>query len=241
MQDPLEQPAYRNVQMSGCLAMFLLLFLGCILPFMLVDLAQTALTNLHLDRSTAVLVLLGIIFGSVINIPVSRFPLDQEVVVPVFQQFGSWPPLERYQRLRQECVVSVNVGGCVIPVLLAVKLASFIISGGQTAVLVAAVGIVLNSAICYQMVRIVPRIGIALPPFIPVLTALVVTWVGLSGHPREFSAPVAFVIGITGPLIGADLLHWKDFKKIQAGSISIGGAGTFDGIVLSGLLASLLA
>jgi uncharacterized membrane protein len=52
---------------------------------------------------------------------------------------------------------------------------------------------------------------------------------------------VAFVAGVLGPLIGADLFHLKDISRVSAGILSIGGAGTFDGIVLSGILAALLA
>ncbi|MCF8024780.1 MAG: DUF1614 domain-containing protein [Desulfobacteraceae bacterium] len=51
----------------------------------------------------------------------------------------------------------------------------------------------------------------------------------------------AFCAGVLGPLIGADLLHLKEIGKLNTGVASIGGAGTFDGIVLSGLLATLLA
>jgi uncharacterized membrane protein len=47
--------------------------------------------------------------------------------------------------------------------------------------------------------------------------------------------------GALGPLIGADLLHLRDLERIGAGAVSIGGAGTFDGIVLSALIATLLA
>jgi len=43
-------------------------------------------------------------------------------------------------------------------------------------------------------------------------------------------------------LIGADLLHLRDIGRIApAGVASIGGAGSFDGIVLSGILAAYLS
>ena len=58
--------------------------------------------------------------------------------------------------------------------------------------------------------------------------------------PSPERAPVAFVAGVLGPLVGADLLHLKDIGRISTGLLSIGGAGTFDGIVLSGLLAAIL-
>lgn len=56
----------------------------------------------------------------------------------------------------------------------------------------------------------------------------------------DSTAPVAFIAGVIGPLIGADLLHLKDVGKLGAGMVSIGGAGTFDGIVLSAIFAAYL-
>ncbi|MDH4154239.1 MAG: DUF1614 domain-containing protein [Nitrospira sp.] len=57
----------------------------------------------------------------------------------------------------------------------------------------------------------------------------------------DLAPPVAFVASVLGPLIGADLLHLRDIEKITTGIASIGGAGTFDGIVLSGIVAAYLA
>jgi uncharacterized membrane protein len=56
----------------------------------------------------------------------------------------------------------------------------------------------------------------------------------------DWAPPIAFSAGVLGPLIGADLLHLDDIAEIGTGMASIGGAGTFDGIVLSGLVATLL-
>jgi uncharacterized membrane protein len=53
--------------------------------------------------------------------------------------------------------------------------------------------------------------------------------------------PVAFAAGVMGPLAGADLLHLKEIETRVVGVLSIGGAGTFDGIVLSGIVAAYLA
>ena len=44
----------------------------------------------------------------------------------------------------------------------------------------------------------------------------------------------SLVSGVLGPLIGANLLHIRDIAALETGIASIGGAGTFDGIVLSG-------
>jgi uncharacterized membrane protein len=242
MSSPNQPEPLRVQQVSGCLVLGLVLFTTCLLPFMLVDLGMQALANLHLSFQAAMLVLVSILLGSAINIPIKRRPLDSEVVVPVFEPLGGWMSFPRFQRVRQEQVVAVNVGGCIVPVLLAVWLSRFIVAGGATVIAVALIGMAVNTALCYTSARPVPKIGIALPFFLPALVALTVTWLGLPG-PRDqpYHAPVAFVIGISGPLLGADLLHWKDFTKISAGSVSIGGAGTWDGIVLSGLIAALFA
>jgi uncharacterized membrane protein len=57
----------------------------------------------------------------------------------------------------------------------------------------------------------------------------------------DTAAPVAFVIGVIGPLIGADLMHLKDIENSEIAVVGIGGAGTFDGIILSGIVAAYLA
>ena len=80
-------------------------------------------------------------------------------------------------------------------------------------------------------------VGITMPALIP---ALVAALCGLVLAP-EMAAPVAFVSGVFGTIIGADLLHLKDVERIAVGMASIGGAGTFDGIVVSGLIATVLA
>jgi uncharacterized membrane protein len=53
-------------------------------------------------------------------------------------------------------------------------------------------------------------------------------------------APVAYVAGVAEPLTGADLLYLREIKHSTVGT-SIGGAGTFDRIVRSGIVAAYLA
>jgi uncharacterized membrane protein len=118
----------------------------------------------------------------------------------------------------------------------------FLLDGGTRVTTVLLIGMAVNTLLCYRMAIPVPRFGIRLPFLLPAAVALVVTWLGLGLDQYDgYRAPVAFVMGITGPLLGADLLHWKDFKRIGAGTISIGGAGTWAGIVLSGLMAAFFA
>jgi uncharacterized membrane protein len=76
-----------------------------------------------------------------------------------------------------------------------------------------------------------------MPAFIPPLLAAIPSVLLMP----DFAPPIAFIAGVLGPLIGADLLHLPEIKNVATGMASIGGAGTFDGIVLSGLMAALLA
>jgi len=52
---------------------------------------------------------------------------------------------------------------------------------------------------------------------------------------------VAAVAYILGTLIGADLLNLGKVQGLGAPVASIGGAGTFDGVFLTGIIAVLLA
>jgi uncharacterized membrane protein len=58
---------------------------------------------------------------------------------------------------------------------------------------------------------------------------------------RAHAAPLAYIGGSLGTLIGADLLNLDKVQGLGAPVASIGGAGTFDGIFLIGILAVLIA
>ena len=242
MDFPPQRDPLSALRLTGCFVLALVFFSACLLPLLYLNLAKAALTNLHLSPTAAVGILFGMLLGSPINLPIKQIPLEHEVLLPVFGPVGGWSLFPQFQRLRQVQTIAVNVGGCVIPVLLAIWLMCFIVTGGHAVMLILLVGILLNTAVCFLMARPIPGLGIGLPVFLPALVAFCVTWLGLpTADDQSLRPPVAFVIGISGPLVGADLLHWKDFKKIAPATVSIGGAGTWDAIVLSGLLAALVA
>jgi uncharacterized membrane protein len=112
-----------------------------------------------------------------------------------------------------------------------------VLAQGFSAFVVLLLVALLNIGVCYRLARPVPGIGIAMPALIPPVAAAVPSILFMP----DFAPPIAFVAGVLGPSIGADLLHLKEIKHIATGMASIGGAGTFDGVVLSGLMAALLA
>jgi uncharacterized membrane protein len=190
-----------------------------------------AYRHLGLGPGGALLVLLGSLLGSYVNLPVAELPArrvlsDREVVffgmhyiVPLAV---NWPGT----------IVAVNVGGCLVPVVLSIYLLTRIASW-----LRAAVAVLCVTFVCHALAQPVPGIGIAVPIFVPPAAAafvsLLLAW-------RD-AAPLAYVSGSLGTLIGADLLNLDRVQGLGAPVASIGGAGTFDGIFLSGLIAVLLA
>jgi len=83
----------------------------------------------------------------------------------------------------------------------------------------------------------VPGVGIAIPIFTPPIAAAV-TAMFIS---RRNAAPLAYIGGSLGTLIGADLLNLSKIQGLGAPVASIGGAGTFDGIFVAGIVAVLIA
>ena len=221
----------------GWFPLFVFFVLVFLLPFLFAEIFLTAMVKLHLTPEMGFFVVIGIFLGSVINIPVTRIRREEEFLVDPLTMFGLggwWPKLHR---TRRETVIAVNVGGCIIPTLIAVYEAGHVVTQGMRSLVLLVVAVLINVAVCYWVAKPVPGIGIAMPAFLPpFVAASVALWL----MPQEAPA-VAFVVGVMGPLLGADLLHLREIPGMATGIASIGGAGTFDGIVLSGILAAYLA
>lgn len=226
----------------GCLSVLATFCLLCMIPVLLVDIMHSALGRLHLSSPAASAVVLGIIIGSFVNWPIYRIQRQTPQPEPAISLLGIWILDPDVDIMRRDTVVAVNVGGGVLPALLAGW--QIVHLSGSDNWTLTALGIIvtMNIAVCYIAARPVGGVGIAMPGFLSPLCAVGLTWVLLFGSQySDVRAPVAFVAGVAGPLVGADLLHLRDITRVSVGMLSIGGAGTFDGIVLSGVLAALLA
>lgn len=219
----------------GCLSL-LVLGLLLLLPFLLANALLTALGKLGLGPTSSLLAALAIFLGSTINIPVTRIEREETVQYTPLQLLGLHQLLSPPVKRRTFTVIAVNVGGCLIPAALAgYQVARLTLHAPE--VLPAAFGsLALNVGLCYYLAKPVPNEGISMPPLVPAAAAALC---GLVFAP-EWAPPVAFMSGVLGPIIGADFLHLDDIASIGTGMASLGGAGTFDGIVLSGLVATLL-
>jgi uncharacterized membrane protein len=129
-------------------------------------------------------------------------------------------------------VIAINVGGAVIPTIMSIYLLDRRRLWVSGAIATAIVALVLH-----WLADPVPGVGIAVPVFIPAIVTAVVSLL-LS---RSDAAPLAYISGSLGTLIGADLTNLNKVAGLGAPVASIGGAGTFDGIFLTGILAVLFA
>ncbi len=220
------------VYLPVSILLFLLFLL--LLPFIWIavalDVVELAVAKLGFSPTVAFMLFAAVLVGSTINIPLYKI----ESVTPVIPGFQDmW--LQQFlgiplHKVRQKTIVALNVGGGLIPVLLAIyeltrsdPLAIFWVT-------------VIVTIVSYFSAQIVPGIGIHMNALIAPLTAAISAV--LIAEPLASS--VAFTGGILGTLIGADLLHLKEIERMSAGVLSIGGAGVFDGIAMCGLFALLL-
>ncbi len=176
-------------------------------------------------------VLLASLLGSHVNIPLYSVQVQRLVPPQAITSFG-WTYIVPPAVERQATVVAINVGGALIPLVLSVYLFFRLRMYGRMLL-----GAAIVAVVTHQLAEIVPGVGIAVPVFVPPLVAagvgLILAW--------RRAPPVAYVAGTMGTLIGADLWNLPGVASLGAPVVSIGGAGTFDGVFLTGILAGLLA
>jgi uncharacterized membrane protein len=194
-------------------------------------LLRYASETMRIRESSLILILALSLLGSHINIPVAHLPAQRTVTAGEITFFGMTYVVPMV-RETGGTVLAVNVGGAVIPILLSLYLLV-----RHHLYLLSLVATAFVAAVCHFLSRPVPGFGIALPIFVPAIATAIVA-IALS---RRRAAPLAYISGSFGTLIGADLLNLGSVQALGAPIASIGGAGTFDGIFLTGLLALLYA
>ena len=187
--------------------------------------------SLGVSSGVALLLLVGTLVGSAINVPLAQFYEPRVVHATEVDAFG-----EAYQTPAvvdwPGTIIAANVGGAIIPAVMSLYLLlrfGFWVRG------LIAVGVV--TLICHALATPVPGLGIALPAYAPGIAA------GVAGLllSRRLAAPIAYVSGSLGTLIGADLMNLGKLQTMGASVASIGGAGTFDGVFLAGVIAVIIA
>ncbi|MGI9862308.1 DUF1614 domain-containing protein [Moorella naiadis] len=207
--------------------LFLFLFIPMLLASFFLNLAVFSFSRLGLSPAGAMLLLSASIIGGLINIPISRRRLFlQERRCGPFPFFFYYPPQVSYQLL------CINVGGAVIPILFSLHLLTT-----RAPLVPSLLATLIVTVVAKLLARVVPGVGISIPTFIPPIVAALAAVIVAPHH----AAPVAYIAGAIGTLLGADILNLGAIRRLQSQVVSIGGAGVFDGIFLVALAASLLS
>ena len=217
------------------LVFYALIFLGLLivwLMFVWVGVISNVFQALGLPPNLAFMALLAGFLGSYINIPLTEVESGDAELPEVVTHFGM-----RYRiPVRSQTgktTIAINVGGAIVPLLISL----YVLSLFPEAIFPALIGTAIVAIIVNRFARPIPGLGIATPMFIPPIIAAICGW-SLGGHHAD---AVAYVSGVIGTLVGADLMNLRKIGGLGAPVASIGGAGTFDGIFLTGIVAVLLA
>src|SRR5216683_5904995 len=196
-----------------------------------------AFDALGLPPELAFTALLVSLLGSYINIPISRVEGGAHHDAEFVRFFSVRYPVP----VRPEgsgTIVAINIGGAIVPMLISL----YVLIHQSSAIVPALFGITIVAATIHQWARPVRGLGIAIPMFIPSIVAATAAWIlSIVFGGAQHIDVIAYVSGTLGTLIGADLTNLGKLNDLGAPVASIGGAGTFDGVFLTGIVAVLLA
>jgi uncharacterized membrane protein len=211
----------------------LVLLLAVIVAYLLFSLGEVAFERIGLTPAEYAVILVSTLVGSTINIPVSE-ARSTEPILEIDEVRAFWVtyriPRVSYRQI--STVVAVNLGGAIIPVSVSI----YLLASHLGSLPYAAVGSLLTAFLVHLMAKKVRGVGIVTPALLPPIAAAVIAYLLVPGSP----AIVAYVSGTLGALVGADLTNLRGINKLGAPMASIGGAGTFDGVFLTGIIAVLL-
>lgn len=225
------------------LLLFIIGLLVLIFPLALWGAFTILLRSVGWDYTTGFIVATSILVFSIllspINIPV--LSVEKPVYIPTvdFVIFYGIPyPVARFKRGVRKMVIAVNMGGAIIPTLISLYLIYKLVSIGFSLTLTL-LSILLVTIFTYTVSRVIPGVGIGTPALLPPLFSALVAIILARGG--IYAIPLSYLSGALGTLLGADVLRlWRDWEKLNAPVASIGGAGTFDGIYLTGVMAVAL-
>ncbi|OKY77566.1 MAG: putative membrane protein [Candidatus Methanohalarchaeum thermophilum] len=216
-----------------------LLLIFFVIPFLMAYLVLSVGSILGFSPFMTLLIYMLILIGSAVNIPIFKLEKKETVAMPERDVFGFKFPDQLFRESKY-ITVSLNLGGAIIPTLLSFYLLLTIPIEEIYATMVATLIVVFVSK---KGARLVEGAGISMPMIIPPLTAVLASMFSLILFNLPFInlAKISFFSGVLGVLIGADILNLNKIKKLRVSMISIGGAGTFDGIFLTGVFSVIFS
>jgi uncharacterized membrane protein len=205
-----------------------------ILVLLFLGVTEAVFAKIGFSRTEFALILFVTFIGSFINIPLKTMTSQEPMVgFQEVQVFWVTYRIPEMFRRRVSTLVTLNVGGALVPILVSAYLLLFHLSLIGYIV----VATLVSSVIIHLMARKVKGVGIVTPAILPPLAAAIIS---IAIHPAAGAAVIAYISGSMGALIGADLTNLGGISKLGAPVVSIGGAGTFDGVFLTGIIAVII-
>jgi uncharacterized membrane protein len=223
--------SYHYLPLSPLFFFGLVLIFGLLIAALQIGILGYAYEKMGISGRWIYGLLLMSLLGSYVNIPVAELRGGQTHAEQEFTMMGVRYVVPVVQE-QPDTILAINVGGAIIPTVLSIYL-----MWKNEVFLRGILGMFIVALVVHTMAEPIAGKGIAVPIVVPpLLAALVGTLLS-----RRAAAPVAYVAGSLGTLLGADLMNLHRLAAMGAPIASIGGAGTFDGIFLAGILAVLLA
>ncbi len=211
-----------------------------LIPLAFLGLIGAAFTRLGFSWLSALAVVLLILLGSTVNIPVYTIKRDMVRMnhgeMSMSDPYAAWPREDVW-----DTVISINLGGAVIPLCISLYVLYAAYPLVTTSLLVPlAIGTLGVSLITYTSTRALPGVGIQVPLLIPALTALLIGLV-FGGSVGLAASVTAMVSGIFGVLVGGNLAQLGKIRDLGIPAMSIGGSGTFGSVLFCCILPALIA
>ncbi|HUH99682.1 MAG TPA: DUF1614 domain-containing protein [Nitrososphaerales archaeon] len=206
-----------------------------IVAFVFFFVTEVAFEKTGFTRFQFLLILAVALLGSYVDIPVWRIKNTRPtVVVREVRAFWITYRIPQYAMTQVTTTVALNVGGAIVPIVVSGILLNAHHSIWQ-GVLVATL---LTTIAVHAVAKYEAGVGIVAPTLLPPIAAVLFSlpFVAMSNL-----AITAYIAGTLGTLMGADLSNLGKISEGGTHVASIGGAGKFDGIFLTGIVAVLIA
>jgi len=225
--------------------LFLLFFTTLTLILILTYAVPIMVKGLMMPPTLAIMIFYLSLLGSYINFPIKYVEtIKPEIEYREIRIFGVRWMLPEFTWNVKRMIIAVNLGGAIIPTAISIYLLIFNIPMFEAHPLATYMKIIISMVIITVIVnrqaRIVPGLGIAIPGYLPPILTAIVALILSQIPPKSNPTFIAYISGTIGTLLGADILNLHKIGKMNARMVSIGGAGTFDGIYISGLMATAL-
>lgn len=220
-------------------------FLLILIPYMVVFFRGALATGLGIPPEAVGGFMILSLLGSMANIPLyeitTRTPVYTSRRVSFFGVTWRLPSIEMGYK---KTLVTMNIGGALIPLLFSAYLLLWSIprvSPDPVSTYIKMTFVLaVETFVVYRSSTLIKGLGIATPAFVPATTVAATTLFVHWLSPLSCPTQIAYVGGTLGTLIGADFLNLGKIADLGAPVVSIGGAGTFDGVFTTGLISVLL-